>query len=141
MNPKPKYNLWEAINVALTLGAKALEEIRTLARTPGPAGKDGRDGADASPPYDDLKRWYEDDGRIEVTQYLRNGELWKEIRLKTTSQVYRGIFDTSRTYERGDVVTHGGNQWHCNAETRGQLQAGEKWTLNLKKGRDSREGK
>lgn len=131
--PKPKYSIWEAIQVSLALGAKALEE----SRKPGPAGKDGKD---AEPPFDDIKRWYEDDGRIEVTQYYCKGELWREFRLKTTSAVYRGVFDTSKVYERGDVVTHGGNQWTCRDETSGAFTA-EKWTLSLKKGRDSREGK
>ena len=37
----PKYTPWEAISVALDLGKRALEEIRTLARTPGPQGPAG----------------------------------------------------------------------------------------------------
>jgi len=38
----PKYKLWEALQVAVDLGTRALEEIRTLARIPGPPGPPGK---------------------------------------------------------------------------------------------------
>src|SRR5262245_4795243 len=44
----PRYTIWEAVQVSLALGARALEEIRALARTPGPPGRDGKDGKDAA---------------------------------------------------------------------------------------------
>src|SRR5262249_39471827 len=37
-NPIPKYTLWEAIGAALSVGMKALTEVRDLARQPGPQG-------------------------------------------------------------------------------------------------------
>ena len=40
-NLVPKYKLGEAISVAIALGTRAIEEIRTLARTPGPKGDPG----------------------------------------------------------------------------------------------------
>lgn len=38
-NPVPKYTIWEAINVAIATGMRALEEVRALASSPAPAGK------------------------------------------------------------------------------------------------------
>jgi hypothetical protein len=40
----PKYTAWEAINAALAVGMKALEEVRALARTPGKDGERGEQG-------------------------------------------------------------------------------------------------
>jgi len=48
----PKYTIWEGINVAIHLGMRALEEIRALARMPGPAGKDGISADQISMEYD-----------------------------------------------------------------------------------------
>src|SRR5262245_66432371 len=46
MTPKPSYTVWEAISASLALGMRALEEVRALARAPGPPGRDGEAGRD-----------------------------------------------------------------------------------------------
>lgn len=38
-NPVPKYTMWEALNVAIATGMRALEEVRALAGTPAAPGK------------------------------------------------------------------------------------------------------
>src|SRR5580765_5326086 len=42
--PVPQYTLFEAVGTCLALGRRALEEVRTLARLPGPEGKRGQKG-------------------------------------------------------------------------------------------------
>ena len=40
----PKYTVWEAVNAALAVGMRALEEVRTLSRNPGKDGERGAEG-------------------------------------------------------------------------------------------------
>src|SRR5262245_31378858 len=42
--PAPQYTLHEGLHVALDMGQRALAEIRTLARLPGPRGEPGPEG-------------------------------------------------------------------------------------------------
>jgi hypothetical protein len=135
----PKYSMWEAINTSLALGMRALEEIRTLARTPGPAGIDGKDGAPGRDgiSFDDITAEYEDDGRVDVLRLWRDGKVVKEIRRTTKTSLFRGVHDHTRVYLPGDQVTRGGSQWHCNVECKGPFN-GDDWTLSVKKGRDGK---
>ncbi len=135
----PKYNIWEAVNTALTIGLKALEEIRALARTPGPAGADGKDGSPGKDGigFDDFTADFEDDGRVDVLRLWNNGQVVKEIRRQTKTALYRGVHDKERTYQPGDIVTWNGSGWHCNTEAKG-ICGGDNWTLAVKKGRDGK---
>jgi len=55
---------------------------------------------------------------------------------------YKGVFDRDAAYQAGDMVTHKGSVWHCNAATDGETPgAGEGWTLAVKCGRDGRDGR
>src|SRR5689334_9126410 len=100
----PKYTFWDGLNVAITLGMQALEEIRALARIPGPAGKDGangRNGADGANGkdgigIDDIEMALEDDGRVFIFRFLREGTIIKDFRLKTKTAIWRGPFDRGR---------------------------------------------
>jgi hypothetical protein len=42
--PPPQYTLWQCVNVAVAVAQRALEEVRALARIPGPEGKQGPEG-------------------------------------------------------------------------------------------------
>jgi hypothetical protein len=42
--PAPRYSLWQAVSTALALGSRAIEEVRALAREPGPPGEKGERG-------------------------------------------------------------------------------------------------
>ncbi len=134
---KPKYSIWEAINVALSLGAKALEEIRLLAREPGPAGKDGANGKDGIG-FDDVTADFEDEGRVDIMRFWSDGKIAKEIRRQTKMAIYRGVFDAAKTYQPGDIVTWGGSSWHCHTEIKGKCGS-ENFTLMVKKGRDGKD--
>lgn len=131
---KPKFTVWDAINAALALSAKALEEIRKLAREPGPAGADGKDGAPGKDGtgVDDWTVDFEDDGRIDVMRFWNQGKIVKEIRRKTKMMLYRGVVDAAKTYEPGDVVTWGGSSWHCFAEAKGKVDS-DHFKLMVKK--------
>ena len=138
--PKPQYSIWQAISTAITLSMRAIEEIRALAREPGPQGEKGEPGRDGFS-LSDLNAHAEDGGRVVVLTFGA-GTTRKEFRLTFDTALYRGVFKDGQTYERGDQVTWGGSLWHCNAETAEKPGDGSKnWTLAVKKGRDGRDGK
>lgn len=51
---------------------------------------------------------------------------------------YAGVWTADRTYAVGNVVTHSGSAWHCNAETTDRPGASPCWTLMVKRGGDAR---
>jgi hypothetical protein len=135
----PKYTMWEALNATLSLGQKALDEIRTLARMPGPAGKDGIG-------VDNVKVKHLDKGRIQIFSFMLKGEVVSEQRLVTSNQIYRGVYQDGKQYLCGDTVTWSGSQWHCDAEETtekpGHVDGNDKaWTLSVKRGSDGKDGK
>lgn len=148
---KPRYSIWEAINVSLALASRSLEEIRLLGRTPGPAGKDGANGKDGSDgkdghdgrdafDLDDLS--FEHDGERTMTIRYERGGLSRELRAVFPIPIYRGVYQPDQQYERGDIVTFGGSMFHANAMTGDKPEeAGGSWTLATKRGRDGRNGK
>lgn len=116
----------------------AVLEVR--APMPGPAGLNGKDGADGLG-FDDMHEVMEDGGRTIRRRYIR-GDRVKEFVHKTAVQIQRGVYVEGKSYEPGDVVTWGGSQWHCNEETTTRPGDGLKaWTLIVKRGRDGRDGK
>lgn len=56
---------------------------------------------------------------------------------KRATVQYCGVFDVTKTYGLGDMVTHGGSVWHCNKAHYGEWVQ-ESFTLAVKKGRDAR---
>lgn len=127
----PKYTIWEAINAAISVSVRALEEIRTLARTPGPQGPAGRDGFG----FDDLSVVETDKGCM---IRFKRGDQVSEFRLPVMT--YQGVFTEGKTYRRGDTVTWGGSLWHCDAETTDKPDGGKNWRLAAKRGRDGKDG-
>jgi hypothetical protein len=52
---------------------------------------------------------------------------------------YAGIFDRTRTYAPGSMVTFKGSTWHANMQVKGvEPGDGASWTLAVKRGRDAR---
>lgn len=47
---------------------------------------------------------------------------------------YRGIYQRSDDYRRGDLVTHQGSMWHAIRETREEPGMSIDWQLTVKKG-------
>lgn len=55
--------------------------------------------------------------------------------------IYRGVFAEGREYHRGDQVSWGAHQWHCNEPTTEKpIEGGKAWTLAVKRGRDGKQG-
>ncbi|TJV09494.1 MAG: hypothetical protein E5Y35_14655, partial [Mesorhizobium sp.] len=68
------------------------------------------------------------------------GELRQAIEdLKGRTMSYRGVWGDSEVYRKGDVTTHAGSAWHCEAASSvGQRPgAGAGWRLMVKRGRDA----
>ncbi len=127
----PKYHIWEAIMVALNLGQRALEEIRTLARLPGPRGEPGRDGFG----FDDLSVVETDKGWM--IRFSKGTEV-KEFRLPIVTD--RGVFKDGTGYRRGDGVSFGGSWFIAQEDTTEKPETGKGWRLAVKRGRDGKDG-
>lgn len=105
----------------------------------GAAGEDGKDGIDGKDGlgFDDLT--VEHDGERTVTLRFTQGDRVKEYVLTFPVPIYRGVYQAERGYDRGDEVTFGGSQWHCNDATADKPGEGSPaWTLSVKRGRDGR---
>lgn len=50
---------------------------------------------------------------------------------------YRGVYQRSEDYKRGDLVTFGGSMWHATRNTTDEPGASRDWQLAVKKGRDA----
>jgi hypothetical protein len=136
--------------------AKELSAIRERLVTvevrqpiPGPPGQDGKDGKDGlngkdgadGLGWDDFEEVLEDDGRTLIRRHFK-GDKVKQFVHKTAVQLYRGVYAEGKTYERGDGVTWGGSEWHCNETTTTKPGDGSKaWTLKVKRGRDGKDGR
>lgn len=132
--PPPRYSLWQAINVAITLGMRAIEEVRALAR----------DGGKPGPPglgFDDLT--IEHDGERAFTFRLaREGIVPKVWVFSVPAQIYRGVYREGEAYDRGDTATWSGSLYHCNEPTTAKPGSGAaSWTLAVKRGQDGNPGK
>lgn len=127
----PSYSLWDAINTSLALGARALHEIRTLARTPGPRGADGLG-------FDDMS--VEHDGERTFTFKLMRGEDVKQFSFTVPCMIYRSIWQEG-SYQRGDVVTYDGCCWVALKETAARPGNGNGgvWQMAVKRGRDGKD--
>lgn len=124
----PKYTIWEAIQAALSVATKALEEVRSLSRLPGPPGLDGID-------FDEMEIVERDAG---VFMQLSRGDAVKEWRLPVMR--YRQVYQEGKDYDRGDTVTWGGSLWHCEGKTSAKPDAPDSgWRLAVKKGRDGKD--
>jgi integrin beta 3 len=99
-------------------------------------GKDGKDGLG----LDDMIEEYADDGRTLVRRYLRDGNVIKEFQHRSAAMLYRGVW-RSKSYLKGDVVTHGGSSFVALADTDAKPELSSDWQLANKRGRDGKDGK
>lgn len=76
---------------------------------------------------------------LEVTQKQVRDEIGAAL-ARAPIPTYKGVFDRDADYQAGDMVTHKGSVWHCNAAVSGEAPGGgEAWTLAVKCGRDGRD--
>jgi hypothetical protein len=63
--------------------------------------------------------------------------------LKATQPEYTGVWDPTRLYRKGHMVTSGGSTWHCNESCENIRPGGsDHWQLMVKRGKDAaREGR
>lgn len=133
--PKPKYDIWQAIQTALALSLRAIDEIRALSRLPGPKGDPGEPGLG----FDDLKMVH--DGERGFAFRLSRGDQVKEFPFTVPFPIYRGVFKDGNSYKQADMVTSNGSVWHCNEATGEKPGTSKAWTLSVRAGRDGKDGK
>lgn len=138
MAPKPKYKLWEGLHLAVALALRAIDEIRELARLPGPKGEQGERGADGMG-FDDLE--FSFDGERTLTARFRRGEDVKEIHIRFPNVLDAGVYREGPDYVRGDGVTYAGCFWIAQKDLpQGKPDSGNgDWRLAVKKGRDGKD--
>lgn len=162
----PTRELWDAMTagaVEIRERLKSLEPVTTdlsslrervavvevRAQVPGPAGKDGNNGADGLKGkdgvdglgWDDLAVAQVDDRTVTV-KCVRGVQVKELGTLIFPVEIYRGVYLENKTYDRGDCVTWGGSEWHCNEMTTTKPGDGSKaWTLKVKRGRDGKDGR
>jgi hypothetical protein len=115
----------------------------------GKDGRDGRDGKDGKPGkdghdgfgFDDLTFAYDGERGLKLT-FVR-GEDVKEFPITVPVPRYRGVFKEGTAYELGDMVTWGGNLWHCDVPTQEKPQpTGPKlWSMAAQRGRDGKDAR
>lgn len=125
---------------AIAAVSERLAVVETRGSMPGPAGEKGKDGADGLG-FDDLV--LEQLGERGLTVKAVRGDRVKDIGTLTFPvDIYRGVYVEGKAYERGDGVTWGGSEWHCNESTSSKPGDGSKaWTLKVKRGRDGKDGR
>lgn len=104
---------------------------------PGPPGQDGAAGADGLG-FDDLSIDFDGDRTLSFN-FVR-GNVRKSFPVALPFQRYQGTYQEGYPYVVGDVVTSGGNAWHCQQPT--TLRPGESvnaWRLMVRKGRDGKD--
>lgn len=102
----------------------------------GAPGKDGRDGVS----FDNLLAEY--DNERTVTLFAVKGEDRREIgTLVLPIPIDRGVWKDGETYQRGDVVTHGGSAFIAQAPSGEKPEGSKQWRLAVKRGRDGKDGK
>lgn len=138
--PKPQYSIWNALSAALALSMRAIEEVRALARLPGPQGPPGPRGKDGFS-LNDFDVTSPDWGRTLIFTFTQGKDVQSRI-VKTATPLYQGIWE-ARAYDAGDEVTRDGSIWIALQPTLASDQPGsgsKTWKLANKKGRDGRDG-
>lgn len=87
---------------------------------PGPKGDTGERGADGIATREELHSLIE--------------ERMAEIQVRTFADVYQGVYENGRLYERGLLATWGGSLWLSKAETKGKPGESPDWSLVVKRG-------
>jgi hypothetical protein len=136
-SPKPRYSWCDALQVAMSLSMRALEEVRALARIPGPRGADGPPGKDGLG-FDDLTIDKDDDGRTVIFRWAR-GERSREYKLTFPVVIYRGIWREGG-YKADDMVTWDGSVWVAAQDTTDKPDKSDHWKLAVRKGREGKDG-
>ncbi len=129
--PKPEYTIWQAISTAIALATRALNEVRALARIPGPQGEKGEKG-EAGFGFTDLT--YDGERRFIFECFTEKKVFVLPI------QIDRGIWNKDQAYERGDCTSSGGNYFCAQIDSQGEPPGTSKsWRCLVRRGRDGKD--
>ncbi len=92
---------------------------------------DGEDGLG----FDDMNMDLEEDGRTLVFRVSRD-DREKVFKMVCPWQIFRGVYESGRSYTRGDVVTYAGSQFIAKRDTI-QKPGTDDWVLSVKRGKDA----
>ncbi len=130
--PVPQYTLFEAVGTCLALGRRALEEVRALARLPGPEGRRGPKGEAGD------KGERGEPGKPGATGAAgldgkagERGQKGEPGTLPVAREWAPGI-----VHYAGVVVTHGGGTWQASCDT-GQAPGHADWVCLARPGIDA----
>lgn len=98
--PVPRYSVWQAVNAALALSMRAIEEVRAIAKLP--PGKDGKDG--------------EAGQKGDPGVAGRDGEPGQPGK-DAPRVIVRGVYDPTQTYADLNVVVLDGSSWIARVKT------------------------
>lgn len=121
---------------------KLLQEM-VDALPPPTDGKDGRDGVDGKDGvgFGNITLQQISDREYKWVVANPDGTKSEEFPLRIDLPLYRDMYVSGQTYQKGDLVTLGGSMWHANKETSVRPETGlEDWTIAAKRGRDGKQG-
>lgn len=79
-----------------------------------------------------------------MTLVFSRGDQVKRFDVKFPVPIYRGVYVSGQSYEKGDCVTFGGSQWIAKLDTSekpGGDAGARAWQLSVKVGRDGKDGR
>jgi hypothetical protein len=132
-----QYAALEPVTREVAALRERLAVVESREPIPGPAGKDGAPGADGLG-FEDLSVDFDGERTLAFT-FVR-GDVRKSFPVALPFQRYQGTYQEGFAYVVGDVVTAGGNAWHCQQPT--TIRPGESvnaWRLMVRKGRDGKD--
>lgn len=99
-----------------------------------------REGRDAIDGLTGIDAEYTGDRMIEF-RFARSSGVTTRLPVKLLGlQLYQGVYEEGREYERGDQVTRDGSQWTALRDTKeAPGTSARDWKLSVKKGRDGRD--
>lgn len=154
----PQYTAWEAIHTALALAARALEEVRSVARTPGPAGKEGlpgKDGAAGKMPI--VREWTDGSVHYQSDVVVHGGSTYQALRDTAKAPPHddwrclassgrdglsfniRGTYAEAETYRTMDVVALNYASFAARKDNPGPCP-GDGWQLIAGQGKQGKPG-
>lgn len=155
--PSPRYSVWQAVAVAISLAQRAIEEVRSLGGRSAPAGERGPAGPIGK--LGEVRGWREE-VHYEGSVVAHGGATW-QARQDTgrepphddwaclaaagvagedgRSFVIRGTWTVTGTYRAMDVVTLGGSSFVARTDAPGPCP-GDGWQLIASQGRRGQPG-
>ena len=111
-----------------------------LPGVPGERGRDGKDGANGKDGLGVGDFDVEYDGERTIKLRWKNGEREVERSFTMANMLYRGVWESGRTYEAQDVVSFGGSGFVALKKTKNKPE-GDDWQLFVKRGLPGSSGK